>query len=75
MNKMKNFLDDDQFNKIRTKSWAFSKEKEEIIDFDKSYFIQNYILPFYLLGEEIYVPNNLLNALLYFVLNTYSLLI
>jgi len=59
MNKMKNFLDDDQFNKIRTKSWAFSKEKEEIIDFDKSYFIQNYILPFYLLGEEIYVPNNL----------------
>ena len=57
IHKMK-FLDDDQYNRNRTNSWAISKENEEIIDSDKSNFIQNYILPFYLLGEEIYVSGN-----------------
>ena len=53
MNKMNKYIDEAYLNKNRTNSWAFNPSLEEIIDIDKSIFIQNYIFPFYLLSDEI----------------------
>ena len=44
-------------NRSRTNSWAF-KNEANIIDEEKLIFIQNYILPFYLLGEGILVSSS-----------------
>ena len=55
MNKLNKY--NDSTNETRTKSWAFLNEKIEI-DNEKSIFIQNYILPFYLLTKDIPDSNN-----------------
>ena len=57
MNKMNKYIDDAHMNKNRTNSWAFNPGLEEIINEDKSIFIQNFVLPFYLLSDEILVSS------------------
>ena len=59
MNKIQENMDDFYANRCRTNSWAFTNENEiNIIDQDKEILIQNYILPFYLLGEGILVSSS-----------------
>ena len=59
MNKVQENMEELYSNRSRTNSWAFKNENDfNIIDQDIAIFIQNYILPFYLLGEGILVSSS-----------------
>ena len=60
MNNMKKYLDDELHStkRSRTNSWALVTDNLETINAEKSLFIQNYILPFYLLGEGILISSS-----------------
>ena len=60
MNNMKKYLDDELHStrRSRTNSWAIATENIGSIDAEKSIFIQNFILPFYLLGEGILMSSS-----------------
>ena len=51
MNNMNKYMDESHNNRSRTNIRAFSQGAFKFIDEDKSIFIQNNIIPFYLLGE------------------------
>ena len=57
MNKVRENMEELYTNRSRTNSWAF-KNETTVIDQEKEIFIQNYILPFYLLGEGILVSSS-----------------
>ena len=57
MNKVRENMEEFYTNRSRTNSWAF-KNETTVIDQEKEIFIQNYILPFYLLGEGILVSSS-----------------
>ena len=61
MNKIKENMDEFYSNRSRTNSWAF-KNETNVIDEEKSILIENYILPFYLLGEGIIVSSSSSNV-------------
>ena len=61
MNKIKENMDEFYSNRSRTNSWAF-KTETNVIDEEKAVVIQNYILPFYLLGEGILVSSSSSNS-------------
>jgi hypothetical protein len=58
MNTINESIDEFQSNRSRTNSWAYNLETTKIIDFEKSIYIQNNILPYYLLGEGILVSSS-----------------
>ena len=60
MNNMKKYLDNESkiTKRNRTNSWALVTDNLETIDVEKSIFIQNYILPFYLLGEGVLISSS-----------------
>ena len=57
MNKVQENMEEFYSNRSRTNSWAF-KNETNVIDKEKAILIQNYILPFYLLGEGILVSSS-----------------
>ena len=61
MNKIKENMDEFYTNRSRTNSWAF-KAETNVIDEEKAVVIQNYILPFYLLGDGILVSSSSSNS-------------
>ena len=61
MNKVLKQKDESIINNDRTNSWAFTVEDIEVIDTEKSILIENYILPIYLLSEDILVSNKVNN--------------
>ena len=61
MNKVREKMEEFYTNRSRTNSWAF-KNETTVIDQEKEIFIQNYILPFYLLGEGILVSSSSISS-------------
>ena len=57
MNKVQENMEAFNSNRSRTNSWAYNINSN-LIDEEKSIFIENYILPFYLLGEGILVSSS-----------------
>ena len=58
MNKVQENMEEFYTTRSRTNAWAYKNETNNVIDEEKSILIQNYILPFYLLGEGILVSSS-----------------
>ena len=58
MNRVQENMDEFNSNRSRTNSWAYINNNTNLIDEEQSILIENYILPFYLLGEGILVSSS-----------------